>query len=82
LPRSTNCDRAISRVVCGSGTIGVSGSSPRTGAAGEIVSTRGLRADGSAGGESGTDGPLTGGFDLNSASAAWRALVIRARSSP
>ncbi len=25
---------------------------------------------------------MTGGFDLNSASAAWRALLIRSRSSP
>jgi hypothetical protein len=50
---------------------------------GEIIcSTRGLRADWSAGAEAGTDGPLTGGFDLNSASAAWRARVICSRSSP
>jgi exodeoxyribonuclease V alpha subunit len=51
--------------------------------AGEIIcSTRGLRADWSAGAEAGTDGSLTGGFDLNSASAASRALVICSRSSP
>jgi hypothetical protein len=47
-----------------------------------FASTRGLRADWSAGAEAGTDGPLTGGFDLNSASAAWRARVICSRSSP
>ena len=41
--------------------------------------TRGLRADWSAGAPSGS---LTGGFAVNSASAASRALVIRSRSSP
>lgn len=79
----TNCDRAISRVVCGSGLIGgLSSSSRGPGGAAEIASTRGLRADWPVGEESGTNGPLTGGFDVNSASAAWRALVIRSRSSP
>ncbi len=75
-----NCDRGISHVAGGSGAWTTS---RRTGTAGEIIpSTRGLRADWSAGAEAGTDGPLTGGFDPNSASAAWRALVICSRSSP
>jgi hypothetical protein len=78
-----NCDREIWRGVCGSRLTGVSSCSWRTGAAGETIrSTRGLRADWSPGAESGTDGSLTGGFAVNSASAAWRALVIRSRSSP
>ena len=78
-----NCDRGIWRGVCGSWLTGVSSCSWRTGAAGETIrSTRGLRADWSPGAESGTDGSLTGGFAVNSASAAWRALVIRSRSSP
>jgi hypothetical protein len=78
-----NCDREIWRGVCGSRLTGVSSCSWRTGAAGETIrSTRGLRADWSLRAESGTDGSLTGGFDVNSASAAWRALVICSRSSP
>ena len=50
--------------------------------AGLIGSTRGLRADGSADAVCWVVGVLTGGFDVNRASAAWRARVIRSRSSP
>ncbi len=78
-----NCDRGIWRGACGSRLTGVSSCSWRTGAAGETIrSTRGLRAAWSLRAESETDGSLTGGFAVNSASAAWRALVIRSRSSP
>ena len=76
----TNCDRGISRVVCGSGAAGVSRSSGRTGAAGESIrSTRGLRVDRSVVvvRDAGIVGVLTGGgFEVNKASAAWRARVI------
>ena len=65
----------------GAGATGLSGSSCRVDA-GLIASTRGLRADGSVGGVCWVAGVLTGGFDVNRASAAWRALVIRSRSSP
>jgi hypothetical protein len=71
-----NCDRGIARGVR-SGLTGALTSSTRTGAGGTIPSTRGLCADWSAGGVSATDGPLTGGFAVNSVSAACRALVIR-----
>ena len=76
-----NCDCAIARVACGSGMTGVSVFLRQTEAAGAIASTRGLRADWPAGGASGSDGPLAGGLDVNSASAACRALLIRSRSS-
>ena len=78
-----NCDRGIWRGVCGSQLTGVSSCSWRTGAAVETIrSTRGLRADWSLRAESGTDNSLIGGLDVNSASAAWRALATRSRSSP
>jgi hypothetical protein len=48
---------------------------------GTIRSTRGLRADGSSGTVCWSAGVLTGDFDVNRASAAWRALLIRSRSS-
>jgi hypothetical protein len=58
--------------------IEVSGSSDKIGADGEIVgSTRGLRAISPTGPMVEPDGLLTGGSDVNSASAAWRAFVIR-----
>jgi hypothetical protein len=58
-----NCDGGILRFVCG--LTGASIFSRRTGATGEIIrSTRGLRAVWSSDGESGTDGPLSGGFDV------------------
>ena len=65
----------------GGGATGLSGSSRRADA-GLIGSTRGLRADGSFGAVCWVAGVLTGGFDVNRASAAWRARVIRSRSSP
>jgi len=84
-PASDACEgeHGMSRVVC-AGTAGVSGSACRIGAGGEIIaSTRGLRPGWlSAAGVSETDDVPTGGFDVNSASAAWRALAIRSRSSP
>jgi hypothetical protein len=49
---------------------GLSGSSCRTGEGETICSTRGLRADWSAGEVSGTNGVLTSGFAVNRASAA------------
>ena len=74
------CEGGIS-TVGGAGTAGLSGSSCRVGA--ELIgSTRGLRADGSADAVCWVAGVLTGGFDVNRASAAWRALLIRSRSSP
>jgi hypothetical protein len=52
-----------------------------TGAGDRIASTRGLRAGRSAEGTgSEADGSAGCGFGVNSASAAWRALVIRSRS--
>ena len=54
-----NCDRGISRVVCGSGMTGALPSVRRFGADGEIPSTRGFRADWSAGGEPETNCSLT-----------------------
>jgi hypothetical protein len=73
------------RFVCGSGAAYIWHSSRRTGAPGETIgSTRGLRVDRSVGvSDSGTARMLTGGgFEVNKASAAWRALVICSRSSP
>lgn len=64
-----NCDRGISRAG-GAGVTGLSGSSCRTGEGETICSTRGLRADWSAGEVSGTNGVLTSGFAVNRASAA------------
>ena len=74
------CERGIS-TIGGAGATGLSGSSCRADA-GLIGSTRGLRADGSVGAVCWAAGVLTGGFDVNRASAAWRARVIRSRSSP
>jgi hypothetical protein len=60
---------------------GAAASSLRTGAGDRIASTRGFRAGRSAeGAGSETDGST--GFGVESASAAWRALVVRSRSSP
>jgi hypothetical protein len=76
-------DRGIWRVVRGSGLTGAAASSLRTGAGGGIESTRGFRAGCSADGAgSETDGSTGCCFGVKSASAAWRALVIRSRSSP
>jgi hypothetical protein len=57
-----NCDRGISRIVCGSGAADIPRSSGRTGAAGESIgSTRGLRVNRSVGvSGSGTARVLTG----------------------
>jgi len=72
-----NCERGIS-LGGGAAMIEVSGSSDKIGADREIIGrTRGLRAVSSTASTVETDGLLTGGFDVNSASAAWRALVIR-----
>lgn len=66
--------RAETVKVAGSEAIGVSGGGP----AGAVTgSTRGSRADWSAGAVCRTAGGLIGNFDANSASAAWRALMIR-----
>jgi hypothetical protein len=73
-------DRGIWRVVRGSGSTGAAASSSRTGAGDRIESTRGFRAGCLAeGAGSETDG--LAGFGVKSASAAWRALVVRSRSS-
>jgi hypothetical protein len=70
-------------VVRGSGLAGAATSSLRTGAGDRIESTRGFRAGRSADGAGAeTDGSTGRGFGVKSASAAWRALVIRSRSSP
>jgi hypothetical protein len=74
------CDRGISRVVRGSGLTGAATSSLRTGAGDRIASTRGFRAGCSADG-TGSEIDGSAGFFVKSASAAWRALVIRSRSS-
>jgi hypothetical protein len=77
------CDRGISRVVPGSGLTGGATSSLRTGAGDEIGRTRGFRAGRSAeGAGSESDGATGCRFGVKSASATWRALVIRSRSSP
>jgi hypothetical protein len=66
-----NCDVGISGVGSCSELTGVFRSSVRSGGAGEILSTRGLRADRLPGcRDAGTDGSLTGCFAVNSASAA------------
>jgi hypothetical protein len=66
----------------GVGMTGLAGSSSRAGAGGGTIrSTRGLRADGSAGAVCGAAGGGIGDFAVNRASAAWRALLIRWRSS-
>jgi hypothetical protein len=80
-----NCDRGIWLVAGGSGLTGAWTTSRRAGLAGKIIPrTRGLRADWWSPGveDSGANGAPTGGFDLNSASASWCALVIRSRLSP
>jgi hypothetical protein len=51
------------------------------GACGEVANMRAFR-ESAAGDESKTDCSVTGRFGAKSASAAWRALVIRSRSSP
>jgi hypothetical protein len=77
------CDRGIWRVVRGSGLTGAATSSLRTGDGDRIASTRGFRAGCSAEGTgSEANGSTARGFGVKSASAAWRALVIRSRSSP
>ena len=77
------CDRGISRVVRGSGLTGAATSELRTRAGDELASTRGFRADRSPeGAPSEIDGSTGCCFGVKSASAAWRALVIRSRSSP
>jgi hypothetical protein len=69
-------------VVRGSGLTGAATSSLRAGGGDRIGSTRGFRAGRSADGTgSETDGSTGCGFGVKSASAAWRALVIRSRSS-
>jgi hypothetical protein len=69
------CDRGTWRVVRGSGWIGASSSSLRTGVGDEIVSTRGFRAGRSAeGAGSETDGSTGCRFGVKSASAAWGEL--------
>jgi hypothetical protein len=71
-----NCERGIS-LGGGAAMIEVSGSSDKIGADREIIGrTRGLRAVPSTASTVEPDGLLTG-FDVNSASAAWRAFVIR-----
>jgi hypothetical protein len=77
------CDRGISRVVRGSGLTGAAASSLWTGAGDRIESTRGFRAGCLAKGtDSEADGSTGCRFGVKSASAAWRALVMRSRSSP
>jgi hypothetical protein len=77
------CDRGIWRLVRGSGLVGAATSSLRTGVGDRIASTRGFRAGRSAeGAGSETDGSADCGFGVKSASAAWRALAVRSRSSP
>jgi hypothetical protein len=77
------CDRGIWRVVRGSGLTGVATSSLRTGGGDRIASTRGFRAGRSADGAgSEADGSTGCRFGVKSASAAWRALAVRSRSSP
>jgi hypothetical protein len=75
------CDRGIWRVVRGSELTGAETSSLRTSGGDRIGSTRGFRAGRSAEGTgSETDGPTGCRFGVKSASAAWRARVIRSRS--
>lgn len=74
-----NCERGISHLG-GADATELSGSLCRAGDGEIIRSTRGLRAGCSVDGGSGTDGVLTGGFAVKTASAAWRALVPRSRS--
>src|SRR5271156_6370929 len=84
-PDAPNCERGTPRGACGFGPDRVvAGTWCRTGAGGAMIgcNTRGLRAGCSAGGVSETDGALTGSFEVNSASAAWRALASCSRSSP
>ena len=77
------CDRGISRAVRGSGLTGAAISLLRTAAGDSIGSTRGFRAGCSADGTpSETDGSAGCRFGVKSASAAWRALVVRSLSSP
>jgi hypothetical protein len=77
------CDRGIWRVVRGSGLAGAATSSLRTGVGDRIGRTRGFRAGCPAKGTvSEADGSMGCGFGVKSASAAWRALAIRSRSSP
>src|SRR5580692_6829858 len=77
------CDRGISRVVPGSGLTVAQlprcGPAPATRSAGHVASGRVRSAEG-AGSES--DGATGCRFGVKSASATWRALVIRSRSSP
>jgi hypothetical protein len=62
---------------------GAATSSLRTGAGDRIDSTRGFRAVRSAeGAKSETDGSAGCRFGVKSASAVWRALALRSRSSP
>ena len=76
-----SCERGISRA--GGGEMNERSSSVRRNEAGgeTICRTRGFRAAGFAGTVSGSGGVPTDGFDLNSASAACRALMIRSWSS-
>jgi outer membrane biosynthesis protein TonB len=67
-------------VVRGSGLTGVAASSLRTDAGDRIESTRGFRAGRSAEGTGSEANRSTArGFGVKSASAAWRALVVRSR---
>ncbi len=75
------CAGGIEGVDTGSGLAGALISSTRVGGGDVTRRMRGLRADWSAV-VSGTAGVLTGRFPVKSASAAWRALVVRSRSSP
>jgi hypothetical protein len=74
------CDLGISG---GIRSIGASTWSCRTcGGLGKVRRTRGCRTDWSARVKGGKERSLTGCFGANSASASWRAFVIRSRSSP
>jgi hypothetical protein len=66
-----NCDLGISGAICCWELTGASTSSRRIGAVGgEVASTRGLRADWSARGESEANCSVICGFGVNRASAA------------
>ena len=76
-----SCERGIS-LAGGERAIAVSDPSGKAGTSGEIIGrARGLRALSAVGPTSETDGVPTCGF-VNNASAAWRACLIRSRSSP
>jgi hypothetical protein len=74
-----NCDRGIWNVGGGSGGAEALTSSSLFAGPAIICSTRGLRSVGDGRAVSVTAGLVTGGFDVKSASAAWRALDICSR---